>query len=691
MRGARNILIILFGLIPWWASSAYALPENLHGSIQLTGVDTDNNGSRSQSLSQRYNVNWQRRFSPYLIGRGLFTYDHFGLDLGEGGNVWNRQMQPSGDIQWAHSAFSVLMSALRREASTNDHLTDVIQHSYVASAGTRSLRYPIITARYALDEFYNAQDRRLRDTQERQFQGGVSYARSRSSLYYQFARRESSLHSSNLDVTETSHQLRWTQWEQFWGDRVRVDGEYSLNHRRQTTRLIGADTTVRVIDVAATLYADDATPELGALDSLPGLGDGIVDQPTEPAIDIGRGIGNHNLGIDFGFVRSVRGLYVYTDRPSGSSLGWQVYTSPDNLVWTRVTATVRVAYNPAFARYEIAFDNVEARYIKAVNVDLNDVLTVLVTEIEALEAVGGDRVDNRRQTVHRATGGIRYRVSSTLQTSADIMFRHEPAGGFSNSRDQLFYSLSATHRPSEKVMQSVGFRSGWDEFVKAGVKEWNTSVTYTLRVRPLKESEIILSALTRNNRFGRLRIQESNNVSLQARGTALPGLQVALEGGYSRNNQFVARQTFDTWTWKGSLNAALTSTLQVGASTLYQTTHDVGMDVARIRRLHTASLDYRATESISMRGELTVGDDQKRNYLSQDYTLSWRMSSKLSASAVATIMDTDAASRSERGIVQMNYELSGQTHVYANYSATTGEGRVNSRVDAIQLGLRTGF
>jgi hypothetical protein len=153
----------------------------------------------------------------------------------------------------------------------------------------------------------------------------------------------------------------------------------------------------------------------------------------------------------------------------------------------------------------------------------------------------------------------------------------------------------------------------------------------------------------------------------------------------------VAKQKFDTWTWRGSLNAALTSTLQVGASTLYQTTHDVGADVARIRRLHTASLDYRATESISMRGELTVGDDQKREYLSQDYTLSWRMSSKLSLSAVATIMDTEAASRSERGIVQMNYELWGQTHVYANYSATTGEGRLNSRVDAIQLGLRTGF
>ena len=240
-------------------------------------------------------------------------------------------------------------------------------------------------------------------------------------------------------------------------------------------------------------------------------------------------------------------------------------------------------------------------------------------------------------------------------------------------------------------MQSVGFRSGWDEFIKAGVKEWNTSATYTLRVRPLKESELALSALTRNNRLGGLRIQESNNVLLQARGTALPGLQVTLEGGYGRNNQFVARQKFDTWTWRGGLNMTLTSTLQAGASTLYQTTREAEVGMVRIRRVHTGSLDYRATESISLRGALTVGDDQRRRYLSQEYTLSWRMSSKMSASVVGTIMDTEAVSRSEREIVQIDYELSGRTHIYANYSATRAEGEATSRVRAIQLGLRTGF
>jgi len=672
-------------------SSAYGLPDNLSGSIHMTGTSTKQNEQTMESVDQRYLINWHRNLSSYLRLRAGFSYDRYGADLGEGGNVWRRQVQPMGELQWSHPFISVLATARRREATTDNRITDLIQNSYLFNASSRSHRYPILSLRYGLDEIYNKYDRSLRDTRQRTLQADLSYSRPTTTAKYIFTRRDLDNYSFDLNTVETSHQIRLLQSARLFNQRLSAGGDYSLRHRRESDRLLDADTTVRAIDLIIGLYAQDATPELGALDTLSQLTDGDVDHGVQPPIDIGRSIADHNIGVDFGFSRSVLGLYIYTDEPSGSTLRWQIYTSSDNIIWNQVTVPVRVTYNTAFRRYEIAFDEIDTRYIKAVNAGINEVLSVRVTEIEALEEVTGDRENQRSQTVHNIDLNARYRFNSNWQVSAEFNFRREPSGNFSSRRDRLFFGFAVTHRPSDKIMQTAKVVAGRDDFRGAGLEDETTTLTYALQVRPAPTMDLLLSGFNRNNSQGGLRFQETNNVLVKGSSTLWRGLRVQAEGAYSRNNQFIADRTFDTWTWRTSADAILTASLDIRISTLYQTTTELDSDSVRIRRTHTGSADFAATSSITVRGTVTIGDDQNREYISQDYSFSWRLSPKLTASSIVNIIDSDRTARSERQNVRLSYQASTRTLLFAGFTTTEVKDGISRRVSAFQLGFRTGF
>ncbi len=670
---------------------AHALSDNLSGSVQLTGVNTGGDGESRESFDQRYNVDWYRNLTNYTQLRAGLSYYRYGIDLGEGGNVWRRQIRPVAEFHWTHPLFRLLLNASRREATSDDRNTDLIGNSIQGNLSSRLDNYPVLSLRYGFEETYNKHDRSLRDTRENLIQGTISHTMPHTTVNYSLTHRQFDNRTYRLNQSETSHRLRLLQTGQALHERLNLSADYSFNYRTQTDRLIGADTTVRPIDYLTPLYAHDATPEQGSLDTLPALADGNIDDPTDPVIDIGRGVTDQNIGADFGYDRAVRGLYIYTDVPSGSGLVWRVYTSEDNVVWNQLTTVIHVTYNTSFRRYEILFDEVGTRYIKAVNVGINDVLSVRVTEIEALESVANDRETNRSQAVHNIDLGARYRFNPSLQAAGSFNYRREPSGNFGGSRNQLFYEFSVTHQPSAVFLQTVRWTSGWDDFQVERIKDWVNTLAYTMQVQPLPTLKCLLSGLSRNNRLGSEPFQETNNITGQVRATVTRDLEVRLDGGYSRNNQFVAQRRFDTWTFRSGITTALTASFDVDLSATYQTTTEPKSDYRRIYRTYSGSAAWNPTTKIMLRGSATLGKDENREYLTQNYTASWLLTPNLSFSTVISIIDGDESARLEQSNVRLNYQLSRRTSIYAAYMNTTTRDGTSWSIDAIQLGFRTGF
>ncbi|RME26604.1 MAG: hypothetical protein D6800_06165, partial [Candidatus Zixiibacteriota bacterium] len=109
----------------------------------------------------------------------------------------------------------------------------------------------------------------------------------------------------------------------------------------------------------------------------------------------------------------------------------------------------------------------------------------------------------------------------------------------------------------------------------------------------------------------------------------------------------------------------------------------------QIRRVYSADVAYQLSSAVSLSGSVTAGSDEDRRYVSQDYNASWRFSTKLSWSAVVTIISSDSASRLEKEVVRLNYQVTPRTLIHGSFANT--ETAPPGGVQSFQIGLRTGF
>ena len=113
-----------------------------------------------------------------------------------------------------------------------------------------------------------------------------------------------------------------------------------------------------------------------------------------------------NLGLDLGAEVEINSLNVWVDRdlPSGiwRSFTWEIYTSTDNLNWTRRAPPASVAFGPFVTLFEVRFTSLVTRYLKLVTRPLSpsvpfasDFPVILVTEMQAQLARPAAAVEGR--------------------------------------------------------------------------------------------------------------------------------------------------------------------------------------------------------------------------------------------------------------------------------------------------------
>jgi hypothetical protein len=680
--------IVLFaGVI----GEARILPENMGGNLRLTLTSSEAENRTDQSINQEYTLYWTKQITPYIQSRAAVRYFDLGIDQNQAPNTWRREFQPSGELIWSHPDF-VLGGIIRRRISTsNNETTDLIRNSFGVNLSTRNIAYPVLTSRFDWNHIYNDKNRQERDSYERRFQAGLDYTYRVHNLYYSSVYRTSESLSSPADISDWQHLFRWNQTSRFLNGKMRLSSGYNFSYRSQTITRTGSGGIYMTVPYTRALYAIDPTPDLGALDSLNGLSDGNLTDPALPVIDIGEGLLNRNIGVDFGVRRQVNGVYIYTDRPSGTALRWTVYTSDDNLVWEPLPQLVISLFDLNYNRYEIQFDAVNSRYIKLVNSGVNDVPEVYITEVQPLIRVLESDETTLSQMVHLAELGGAYRFSPKLQVNADFSLRNEPRGDFTDSRNQMFCSFGARHRLSPVVSQSARYQGSLDDFKTTSTQNKDLSLSYNLVIKPLSTLEFSFAAMTRTNYINNLKSLETNNLFFQTYGQLLRGLNVTGETTYSRSNRFDARTRFDTWSGRLSADTRLTPSLDAVAYYLYQWTKDLSTDALRIRRQYNLDFNYRLTRKISIRSSLIINQEDRLEYFSQEYSINWILSGKLTAGALVTINDNDNLSRSERNNFRLNYALSSRSTIFLSYTSSEFSLAGRPETKSLQAGLKVGL
>ncbi len=671
--------------------SVGALPGNLHGNINVTGVSSEQDTITTQSVNQEYSVYWSKNVTQWVKLRSALRFNYLGVDRTASDNAWRRRFLPSVDLIWSHPIFDFSASWLRQETRSNNDLTDLVRNSYGVQWKSRLLQYPIISLRFDRDETFNDNNLALRDTRDNRFQATADYSRGRSQYYYNFSIRDNLNRPTSVKVTDISNLFRWNRTSTLFDDRVRVATGYSFSQRRSSTD-VGRDTTVLdPIAIVRAIYAEDASPEQGSLSDRSGLSDGNVDTPVQPLIDLGQSQLTHNIGVDFGFRRRVDGIYIYTDRPSGESVSWQVYTSSDNSSWDFLGTGVDESFNSNFNRYEILFPMVDTRYIKVVSGGINEVTTVYVTEIVPLVQLTDEEVIKRTQTSHQADLSTTYFVSKKVTTTLDITYEAEPGSDFSNNRDQLYYSMSLTHEVFSTLTQSVKLQSGFEKFHLTGVRNDNRDLFYTLLYEPLSTLNFSLSAISRTNIVDNIRSSEINNLHLQTNGRVLETLNLSGEIGFSRNNRYDSQTRFDSWTYRVTGDVALLRSLHTTSSYLYQTTGQNDTDSTRVRQQYSVSGTWRVTRAVLVRGQYTVNLDEQQSNTYEELAANWSASRKLSFGALYTLIESEDGNQSERINGRAALSISARTSLYFNYNSTEFTLGDRPRVDAFQIGIRSGF
>ena len=665
------------------------IPENLTGNLDIAYNRTDTDAEITKTLDQDYNVNWQKYFTRYLVTRASFKYFNLGIDRNVNSNVWRSELQPAGEIALDHPDFAVSSTYRRRVSKSDISETNLTRDNYSVTFKTKMIEYPFINIRFDKDHSFNPQYKSMRDLSENRFTLSSIYDYQNNDFEYSFSRRFTENKISGLKATSYNHVFRWFRMMRFKDNRLRVSTNYNFNYRSEKDEKPDSTVVFDIISFQQSLYAFDATPDFGALDTLITLGDGSVTNPTQPFIDIGRANPDHNLGIDFGFARLVSALYLYTDRISANTVSWRVYISEDNINWELYNTAPSVTFDLVYNRYEIIFDDVTTRYIKIVNGGVNFDDNVYVTEIQALIRKDFDREYKKSSTSHLIDVNTTYKINKKTEASADLSYLNQPGGSFEGRNQEIYLTLTSKYQPTTKLTHNVKLQNGYRDYDLASDNFRNLSLMYSLLYSPLPTLDFSLSLFHNDNFTSGDKTQENNNAFLQAYGNILKTLNATIEIGVSRNNQFLSNQRFDTWNFRTSLDGNLTRRIDYIATFMHQLVQNVDNDDSRSKNQYGVSFNYRMTNTIFIRGRMDVLDDA-RTYVSHEYNISWNILPRLSIGALILTNDW-GDDTTERYNLYANYTIRSRASIYFNYVDNKYEQNGGLNSTSLQIGFKTGF
>jgi hypothetical protein len=410
--GAPRPGVALVVLLVALGSGAAARAQELSGFVELTHSRFDSTaefpgGLRIETLSnsflQRYALTYTQRFTPTLRlqAGGVFEWDAARFEVaGLETRTKILRQNPFFNLRLDSAPYLAEVAWSRNEEDTDTRglpSTGQARELASATAGWFPVDLPSARLQYFKTDLFD-RTRRFEDTTEDRLELTSEYRPiPELYLYYKGSTEDTDDRANETRLSRVSNSGRVIYDDMWWDDRLMVSSDYNYLSRTTETTTSGGGEVLFPRPPFAGLSAIDDTPELGTLDPNTALIDGDfvagagLNLGLPPA---GGDLRPLNIGLDLGAVTEINSLIVWVDRdlPSGiwRSFTWDVYTSTDNLNWTRRAAPTSVAFGPFVTLFEIRFTNLVTRYVKVVTPPLSasvpfasDFPVILVTEMQA--------------------------------------------------------------------------------------------------------------------------------------------------------------------------------------------------------------------------------------------------------------------------------------------------------------------
>jgi hypothetical protein len=264
-----------------------------------------------------------------------------------------------------------------------------------------------------------------------------------------------------IETRQVFQSGRTSYSDSFIQKRLLVNAAYHINYQdlRTTARGTGDEVAFPLIP-SAGLAAISDTPVTVRLTENPALIDGNltagagidIGVPAQPTDSQAR-----NIGLEFLNGGEVNRFLVWVDRQLpvdiANSFSWEIYSSPDNVVWRRESIVSVAPFDPFENRFEIVFPTVSARYVKVVTRPLSAVVAdssrfedIFVTELQAfVRRRAGEGASRQTQTTNVVNADVRMRILDTPSLYYEGLYLYNGPDAFGRSTDTISNGLSVNH------------------------------------------------------------------------------------------------------------------------------------------------------------------------------------------------------------------------------------------------------
>ena len=266
---------------------------------------------------------------------------------------------------------------------------------------------------------------------------------------------------ADVETRQTSHAGRVSYSGAFVRQRLMWNAAYNVNYLDLTTIAAGKGGDVDVpLNPVSGLSSLSDTPTTSRLTQNAALIDGNL--TAGAGVDLGvptplEDPQSRNIGLDFLNPVEVNRLLVWVDRDLpfevANAFTWEIYSSPDNVLWSREGVVSAAPFGPFEFRFEIEFRALVTRYIKVVTRPLSVAVPeasrfpdILVTEVQAFVRRPADEAGSRlTQTTHLVNTDVRFRILDVPSLYYEGFYLYNGPNTAGLYTDTLSNGLSVDH------------------------------------------------------------------------------------------------------------------------------------------------------------------------------------------------------------------------------------------------------
>jgi len=653
-RAFRFRLLAVFliaGFSPVPFTTGVASADSLTGLLDIGYARTDIKASdssgattntKSSGFFQQYRLTLNKSFFPNLnlIAGGVF--EKLMTDSDSGGIQTTSTItiiQPSFDLRLTTPLYKAGVGYSRREVelkTSGPSTTNVNERQY-AILGWMPEGFPDWNVRLEKSDTFD-KERVNQDTGTKLAILAVHYAYKGLDLRYQPSYRDEVNRIDDLEQKNWTNNGRATYSGSFFQGRTTLSANYEVTRSETEIIASGAGEVSFPLIPLSGLSALDDSPADGALDPNSTLIDGNLTASAGLNLGLpplGGDTRPRNMGLDFLIPPETNTLYVWVDRELppeiANAFSWEVYTSPDNRVWNRVTTVLPAPFGPFQNRFEIRLPTVTSRFIKVATRPLTSIVprasefpNIFVTEIQAFLTKPADEVRGKT-TRTTQTGSVDFRTRLLDRPSLYYDFSYNTVNVSPPSRTQssMINGLSASHVFSG-IFSANGRVTREDNRIVNDLKETAYTYTASLQAVPLKTLRHVLLFSGRNDQLVEAS-RDLYSLIFQNSAQLYRGIEIFLNGG-------VTREKFDTGEKQESENLlfgasfapnrTLTVTLNFNG-TWTDRTGGERPDETTVDRRGDASISYRPFDTLYLLASFSRIERPGNNDTTQNYSLNW--------------------------------------------------------------------